>query len=123
MTKVMVSSFSNVMNTSSSAMVGVAGFSSPFTSQLNFNLPIKLDENNYLFWRAQVLPAIRAYNMEDYTFDVKPAPQNFIEVRSADSDEVVIKINDEFLACKKNEQLLVCWLISTPSQPIIGQVN
>ncbi|KAL5751674.1 hypothetical protein ACOSQ2_022181 [Xanthoceras sorbifolium] len=119
----MVSSSSNVMNTSSSAMAGASAFSSPFTSQLNFNMQIKLDENNYLFWRAQVLPAIRAYNLEDYIFEVKPVPKKFIEVRSTDSDETVIKINDDFLTWKKNDQLLVCWLISTLSQPIIGQVN
>ncbi|KAL5767184.1 hypothetical protein ACOSQ2_013967 [Xanthoceras sorbifolium] len=97
----------------------VSKTSSAFTSHLNFNLPIKLDRTNYLFWKAQVLPAIRAYNLEEYIFESKPAPKKFVVEQGA----VTTKVSDEFLAWKKNDQLLVCWIISTISEQTIGQVT
>ncbi|KAL5759008.1 hypothetical protein ACOSP7_021619 [Xanthoceras sorbifolium] len=95
---------------------------SAFTSHLNFNLPIKLDRMNYLFWKAQVLPAIRAYNLEEYIFESKPAPNKYVVEQNAGTSEVTTRVSDEFLALKKNDQLLVCWIISTISEQTIGQV-
>ncbi|KAL5764684.1 hypothetical protein ACOSQ2_017278 [Xanthoceras sorbifolium] len=86
---------------------------SAFTSHLNFNLLIKLDRTNYLFWKAQVLPAIRA----------KSAPNKYIVEQNAGTSEVTTRVSDEFLAWKKNDQLFVCWIISTISERIIGQVT
>ncbi|KAL5757180.1 hypothetical protein ACOSQ2_021926 [Xanthoceras sorbifolium] len=96
---------------------------SAFTSHLNFNLPIKLDRMNYLFWKAQVLPAIRAYNLEEYIFESKPAPNKYVVEQNAGTSEVTTRVSDEFLAWKKNDQLLVCWIISTISEQTIGQVT
>ncbi|KAL5735746.1 hypothetical protein ACOSQ2_030534 [Xanthoceras sorbifolium] len=117
----------NLDHSSSSMSAGFqqrsgAFFSSPFNSQLNFNLPIKLNDNNYLFWKAQVLPAIRAYNMEDYIFEAKAAPVKYVEETSSEG-QVSSRISNEFLVWKKNDQLLVCWLISTLSESVVGQVT
>ncbi|KAL5854737.1 hypothetical protein ACOSQ4_004539 [Xanthoceras sorbifolium] len=120
MTKVMTPSSSlNTSNTNSPAMASgseAVSKTSAFASHLNFNLSIKLDRKNYLFWKAQVLLAIRAYNLEEYIFESKPAPKKFIEVQGENFDEVTTKVSDEFLAWKKNDQLLVCWIISTISE-------
>ncbi|KAL5830513.1 hypothetical protein ACOSQ3_019981 [Xanthoceras sorbifolium] len=122
----MIGTSSTVSNSSMAAAiatpVSAAPFSSPFTSQLNFNLPVKLDRNNYIFWRAQVLPAIRAYNLEEYVFETKPAPAKFVHVTNPVTNEVTTSLNNDFLVWKKNDQLLVCWLISTLSESVIGQV-
>ncbi|KAL5775691.1 hypothetical protein ACOSP7_013248 [Xanthoceras sorbifolium] len=32
---------------------------------MNFNLPIKLNRDNYIYWKALVMPAIRAIELED----------------------------------------------------------
>ncbi|KAL5744076.1 hypothetical protein ACOSP7_026929 [Xanthoceras sorbifolium] len=98
-------------------------FFSPFNSRLNFNLPIKLDRGNYPFWRAQVLPAIRAYNLKDYIFASKLAPTKFVDVQSAETGEVTQTLSNEFLSWKKNNQLLVCWMISTLSPSVVGEVT
>ncbi|KAL5822099.1 hypothetical protein ACOSQ3_023981 [Xanthoceras sorbifolium] len=71
-------------------------FSSPFTSQLNFNLPLKLDRNNFPLWRAQVLPAVRAYNLEDFIFESKLAPPKFTEAISSESDPITQQLSKEF---------------------------
>ncbi|KAL5753576.1 hypothetical protein ACOSP7_021796 [Xanthoceras sorbifolium] len=120
------SSALNTSNTGSLAMASgskAVSTTSAFTSHLNLNLPIKLDRTNYIFWKAQVLPAIRAYNLEEYIFESKPAPKKFVEVQSENSDEVTTQLSDEFLAWKKNDQLLVCWIISTISEQTIAQVT
>ncbi|KAL5799256.1 hypothetical protein ACOSQ4_032140 [Xanthoceras sorbifolium] len=96
-------------------------FSSPFNSQLKFNLPIKLDRSNYPLWRAQVLPAIHAYNLKEYIFYSKPAPAKY--AASASTDEMSHRLSDEFLSWKKNDQLLVCWMISTLSPSVVGEVT
>ncbi|KAH7548009.1 hypothetical protein JRO89_XS14G0052500 [Xanthoceras sorbifolium] len=88
-------------NLTSPSMATVAQNSGSQTSsaiKLNFNLPIKLDRNNYLFWKVQVLPVIRAYNLEEYIFEIKPSPNKYVESRSEDSSEVVKTLNSEFLA-------------------------
>ncbi|KAL5733908.1 hypothetical protein ACOSP7_031769 [Xanthoceras sorbifolium] len=102
---------------------GNQAFSSLFNSQLNFNLPIKLDRENYPLWKAQVLPAIRAYNLEEYIFESKIAPAKYVDVTSTTLVEVNQRLSDDFLAWKKNDQLLVCWLISTLSKSVVGEVT
>ncbi|KAL5826508.1 hypothetical protein ACOSQ4_018305 [Xanthoceras sorbifolium] len=108
---------------SSQSQPGGQAFSSPFNSQLNFNLPIKLDRENYPLWRAQVFPAIRAYNLEDYIFESKLAPATYVDAPSSVAGEVNLRLSDEFLAWKKNDQLLVCWMISTLSKSVVGEVT
>ncbi|KAL5733895.1 hypothetical protein ACOSP7_031756 [Xanthoceras sorbifolium] len=102
---------------------GNQAFSSLFNSQLNFNLPIKLDRENYPLWKAQVLPAIRAYNLEEYIFESKIARAKYVDVTSTTPGEVNQRLSDDFLAWKKNDQLLVCWLISTLSKSVVGEVT
>ncbi|KAL5767537.1 hypothetical protein ACOSQ2_014320 [Xanthoceras sorbifolium] len=105
----MASSSSSQLNQASGAL------SSPFNSQINFNLPIKLDRTNYLLWKAQVLLVVRAYNLKEYIFESKLALVKFIETTFVETNEVARRFSDEFLAWKKNDQLLVCWMISTLS--------
>ncbi|KAL5835320.1 hypothetical protein ACOSQ4_014817 [Xanthoceras sorbifolium] len=106
----------------SATLMAVPASTTSFSSaavKLNFNLPVKLDKNNYIYWSAQVLPAIRAYNLEEYIFETKPAPPKFVQVVNNETHEVTSKLNDEFLTWKKNDQLLMCWLISTLSESVI----
>ncbi|KAL5837905.1 hypothetical protein ACOSQ3_015074 [Xanthoceras sorbifolium] len=90
--------------------------------KLNFNLPIKLDRNNYLFWKAQALFEIRAYNIEDFIFESRPSPPKFVETISFETNEVIRRISNDFLIWKKNDQPLVCWLLSTLSESVMGEV-
>ncbi|KAL5810166.1 hypothetical protein ACOSQ4_026734 [Xanthoceras sorbifolium] len=49
---------------------------------LNFNLPVKLDRDNYVHWKAQVLPAIQAYELDDFISGLQSIPPQFVEVSS-----------------------------------------
>ncbi|KAL5755822.1 hypothetical protein ACOSQ2_020568 [Xanthoceras sorbifolium] len=96
---------------------------SSFPNHLNFNLPLKLDHDNYVIWKSQVLPAIRAYDLEEFILGESRSPQKFIETVNEETGDCVRSVNSEFLQWKKTDQLLVCWLRSTLSPSVIGQVT
>ncbi|KAL5840724.1 hypothetical protein ACOSQ4_013332 [Xanthoceras sorbifolium] len=61
---------------------------------LHFNLLIKLDENNYIYWKTQILHAVNALDLKIL-----------------------------LIALKKSDKILLFWLISTLSQKVVGQVT
>ncbi|KAL5740662.1 hypothetical protein ACOSQ2_029842 [Xanthoceras sorbifolium] len=56
---------------------------SSIAKSLNFNLPVKLNRVNYIHWKALVLPAIRAMELEGFINGERLCPNKFIEVSSA----------------------------------------
>ncbi|KAL5797917.1 hypothetical protein ACOSQ2_002737 [Xanthoceras sorbifolium] len=85
---------------------------SSLAKTLHFNLTIKLDEDNYIYWKTQILRAINALDLEEYIDNSKhPPPQ--IEQQP----------NKEHQRWKKSDQILLFWLISTLSQKVVGQVT
>ena len=105
---------------SSSTMTG--DFSS-LAKALNFNLQVKLDNDNYISWKAQVLPIIKAFELEDFISGLKPIPPKFIEVDSGGTNGKQLIANKEYKQWNKLDQLLLSWLFSSINQSIIGQVT
>ncbi|KAL5780818.1 hypothetical protein ACOSQ2_011555 [Xanthoceras sorbifolium] len=99
---------------------------SSLAKTLHFNLSIKLDEDNYIYWKTQILPAINALNLEEYIDSSKhPLPQ-FINVQipnETGGGRIEQQPNKEYQRWKKSDQILLCWLISTLSQKVVGQVT
>ncbi|KAL5764945.1 hypothetical protein ACOSQ2_017539 [Xanthoceras sorbifolium] len=93
------------------------------TKNLNLNLPIKLDPNNYNYWKVQLSPAIRAFGLEEYVYSPLKCPSKFIEFVDELYGEITKTYNNDYLDCKKNDQMIVCWLLTTFSEPIYGQVS
>ncbi|KAL5831806.1 hypothetical protein ACOSQ4_017160 [Xanthoceras sorbifolium] len=93
------------------------------SKNLNFNLPIKLDDNNYIYWKTQILPVIRAYDLEEFIFGSTRCPAKFVESIDEESGESIQTYNDDYLNWKKIDQLLVSWLMTTLSARILGQVT
>lgn len=89
--------------------------SSSFPSHLNSNLPLKLDQNNFVSWKLQVLPVIRACDLEEFG-KKKKSHNTYLEDNSDEYDE-------EFLQWKKADQLLVCWLLSILTPSVLSQVT
>ena len=50
----------------------------------NFNLQVKLDADNYFHWKAQVLPIIKAFDLEDFLTGLKPTPSKLVEIEKSD---------------------------------------
>ncbi|KAL5732409.1 hypothetical protein ACOSQ2_032101 [Xanthoceras sorbifolium] len=86
-------------NTDSSVINQVQ--SSSFPSHRNFNLPLKFDQENYVLWKSQVLPAIRAYDLEDFILGESTSPPKFVETRNEEFGEVTQTVNIDFLQWKK----------------------
>ncbi|KAL5763236.1 hypothetical protein ACOSP7_019500 [Xanthoceras sorbifolium] len=51
---------------------------------LHFNLPIKLDEINYIYWKTQILPAVNALDLVNFIDETKTPPSQFINVQVSD---------------------------------------
>ncbi|KAL5790440.1 hypothetical protein ACOSQ2_005328 [Xanthoceras sorbifolium] len=47
---------------------------------LNFNLQIKLNQDNYIYWKTLVLPSIRTLELEDFITGERLCPTKFVEV-------------------------------------------
>ncbi|KAK9166573.1 hypothetical protein Scep_001764 [Stephania cephalantha] len=76
---------------------------------LNFNLPTKLDEGNYIYWKVQVRAAIRALGL-DFFIENK---RSSVTSDSAVTDEVLSRCDN----------LLMVWLFSNISKDVIGHVT
>ncbi|KAL5825464.1 hypothetical protein ACOSQ3_021527 [Xanthoceras sorbifolium] len=78
---------------------------SSLSSSLNFKLSIKLDHNSYNYWRMQVLPAVRAFDLEDFVLNCKKCPEKFVEIAVEGSDQVeqarILQIKTEMNAMRK----------------------
>ncbi|KAK2644666.1 hypothetical protein Ddye_019861 [Dipteronia dyeriana] len=92
-------------------------------TNLNFKLPIKLDRNNYNFWKLQVLDDVHAFDLEDFMLNPSKCPPKYIQHSNEDSGEVVQLMNEEYVGWKKTDQLFVCWLFSTLSESVFGLVT
>ncbi|KAL5800685.1 hypothetical protein ACOSQ3_032317 [Xanthoceras sorbifolium] len=78
---------------------------------------------NYVLWKSQVLPAIRAYDLEDFILGESTSAPKFVETRNEEFGEVTQTMNIDFRQWKKIDQLLICWLRSTLSSTVIGHVT
>ncbi|KAL5843213.1 hypothetical protein ACOSQ4_009171 [Xanthoceras sorbifolium] len=93
---------------------------------LLFNLPVKHDEDNYIYWKTQILPAVNALDLEEYIDSPKHPPPQFTSVQITDESGSVrleFQPNKEYQKWKKLDQILLFWLISTLSQKVVGQVT
>ncbi|KAL5845588.1 hypothetical protein ACOSQ3_009112 [Xanthoceras sorbifolium] len=93
------------------------------SKNLNYNLPIKLDQTNFIYWKTQILPVVRAFDMEEFIFGPTKCPDKFVQITDSTSGEITLNYNDEYLNWKKIDQLLVSWLFSTLSPSVLGQVT
>uniref|UniRef100_A0A803QR92 Uncharacterized protein n=1 Tax=Cannabis sativa TaxID=3483 RepID=A0A803QR92_CANSA len=81
--------------------------------------PLRLDRNNYFFLQSQVLPAIRAHDLEDILLYRLPCPAPRIpEIEG--STNIVRK--PDFVRWMRLDQFLISWLMSSISESMIGHV-
>ncbi|KAL5807575.1 hypothetical protein ACOSQ4_030308 [Xanthoceras sorbifolium] len=90
---------------------------------LNFNLHIKLDDNNFIYWKTQILPVVRAFDLEDFIFGATTCPPKFVSSVDEESGEHIQCYNDDYLVWKKIDQLLTSWLMSTLTESVLGRVT
>lgn len=90
------------------------------TSFISFNQPIsvKLDDKNFLIWKQQVLFAIYGHELEKYIEGPDSWPQKFTSTENAQRGGV----NAEYKSWKKQDQLLMSWLLSSMTEAMLIRV-
>ncbi|KAF7810391.1 Retrovirus-related Pol polyprotein from transposon TNT 1-94 [Senna tora] len=76
------------------------------------------DEKNYLLWRLQISAAIQGHELEQYIAGKSSIPSMY----SSDEDKIANKFNPEYIAWKKQDALLLSWLLSTMSESMVTRV-
>ncbi|KAL5790215.1 hypothetical protein ACOSQ2_005103 [Xanthoceras sorbifolium] len=75
---------------------------------LHFNLPIKLDESNYIYWKTQIIPAVNALDFKNFIDETKTPPSQFITVQVSNGNggvRVEQQLNPEYQKWKKSDQI------------------
>jgi len=84
----------------------------------------KLTRANFPSWKAQVLSALRGYQLAGYIHPEAQSPSPFLvpEKGKEDSKEP-LKLNPEYDAWVAKDQMVLNYLLSNMSKEILGQVN
>ncbi|KAI9198027.1 hypothetical protein LWI28_008821 [Acer negundo] len=80
---------------------------------LKLELTVKLDHNNFLLWKQQVQAAIKGIQLSAY-IDPSISPPS--------SKNLDGTMNESYLDWEQQDQILLCWLLSSISQGILPEL-
>lgn len=92
---------------------------SHITYPQNQLVSIKLDENNFLIWRQQVLAAIRGYGLEGFITGTSEIPPEFISEQGKEKDTIVKVPNPEYTIWLRQDSILSSWILSSLTENIL----
>jgi hypothetical protein len=97
--------------------------SNPTTIPSSFAIPVteKLSKTNYLLWRAQVMPAIKAAHLEDLLLSIEKMSTKTTTTK--DGESVVEKNNPEYLNSVTRDQALLGYLFSSLTCDVLQGVT
>ncbi|KAF4372294.1 hypothetical protein G4B88_007038 [Cannabis sativa] len=67
-------------------------------------LTLKLDRGNYTFWKSQVLPALRAHDLEGFVLGTKECPPQFVDNTEVQLVQTTPKAEDTHLVAVAVEE-------------------
>ena len=103
---------------SSSLSTNVSSSISTFT----FTTPLKLDKSNYTIWKSQILLAIRANDLEGFLDGSHTCPNQLLTGESTSTNTAVISENPTYTTWKRQDQMILSWLLSSISVEILSIV-
>ena len=77
------------------------------------SVSIKLDRTNYLFWKSQILPTVKAHDLESFLLNTKLKPKEYI-ADSTDANQSP-QINPAYVFWRRTDQFVLSWLLSSIS--------
>ena len=106
---------------SSSAVV----MASPSIASLGHTIAEKLTGENFLVWRAQVLPHVRAAGMMGYLDGSikEPAAELIVEKEVSGKKELIATPNPEHVVWVTQDQQVLTFLLASLSRDILLQVS
>ncbi|KAF5469002.1 hypothetical protein F2P56_013107 [Juglans regia] len=92
-----------------------------FSAPLNLQnlVTIKLTKDNFLLWRAQILPYLRGQQLIGYVDGTIPCPPPTIQITSKEDDIIKTSPNPEFSQWYNQDQVILGALMSSLSESII----
>lgn len=96
-------------------------------NSFSFVTPVKLDQNNFILWRAQILASIKGNGLEGFINGDQECPEQFLSSGNNNGAEILTEsesksINPEFIAWMKTDQLLLSWMMSSIQQNLLATV-
>ncbi|KAK0604285.1 hypothetical protein LWI29_014156 [Acer saccharum] len=95
----------------------------PFTNTFNHPLSIKLDHENYLLWKSQMLPVIQGHDLKGYILGTHPCPPKDITPKTGDSSTDEPTINPHYVSWRKQDKLLLSWINASLTPEVLVQVT
>ena len=90
-------------------------------SSFTFTTLIKLDRSNYMIWKSQILSSVRANDIEGFLDGSKICPSQFLDDKPR-SSSVDLRENPAYVTWKKQDQMLLGWLLSSISIEVLSLV-
>ena len=96
-------------------------------ASFSFITPVKLDQNNFILWRTQILTSIKGNGLEGFVNGDRKCPDKFLSIfnteETSGSDVSESRsVNPEFVAWMKTNQLLLSWMMSSIQQSLLSTV-
>nr|CDH30699.1 putative Ty1-copia-like retrotransposon [Cercis chinensis] len=100
------------------------------TTGINSNLPtfgqtltIKLDRNNFLIWRNQLLNIVVANGYEDILEGTRSCPYQWIAVTdTASTTHGSVILNPEYVLWQRQNRLVMSWIYSSLTEQMMTQI-
>ena len=113
----------NTMSSSSSSTSETlisTDHTSPSLTPIHHLITIKLTRDNYLLWKAQVMPYLKGQHLFKFVDGSHPCPSQVVAFASTASAAVVL--NSEFTKWQLQGQLILSALISSLSEKVMTHV-
>lgn len=96
-------------------------------NSFSFVTPVKLDQNNFILWRTQILTSIKGNDLEGFINGDKKCLEQFLPFENNNRAKTSTgtgsrSINPEFVAWMKIDQLLLSWMMSSIQQNLLSTV-
>ncbi|KAL3819930.1 hypothetical protein ACJIZ3_005835 [Penstemon smallii] len=83
---------------------------------------IKLSQDNYLLWKAQMIPYFRGQDLFGYLDGTTPPPPKNISITLSDTNNVSEKPNPAYSQWIKQDNLILSTLMSSLTEGVLAQV-
>lgn len=100
-------------STSETSLMAVATLPSPIPSSAH-RLTIKLTQDNFFLWKAQIIPYFKGHNVFGFLDDSHPAPPPL--------DSITNNPSPAFLAWQQQDQSIISILIASLSENLISHI-
>ena len=80
-----------------------------------------LDRDNYAYWRSQVLPAVRAHDLDGFLFGTRLCPPQYLDVPDI-SSTAPPQVNPSYTIWIRTDQAILSWLLNSITEAMLGHV-